>query len=158
MSDILDLFGDPIPANHGRRGRPAHIPTVGNRHKVSMLLACGWSNERIASALNVDLKTLRKHYVPELKCREVARDRLDATFIMNVWGQAQAGVVGAMRLFAELMEKNDVAVGHASFYYGQRQQDRAAKPERLGKKQLAERDALTAGEDSDWGNDLKPLN
>jgi DNA-binding NarL/FixJ family response regulator len=53
MGEILDLFGDPVPANWGQRGRPEHIPTQQNRNRVSMLVALGWSNKRIAAALFV---------------------------------------------------------------------------------------------------------
>jgi hypothetical protein len=47
MKHNLDLFGDPVPPNHGRRSRPAHIATRENRNKVLMLLALGWTNGRI---------------------------------------------------------------------------------------------------------------
>ena len=33
VSEIFDLFGDPIPENWGKRGRPQHIPTLKNRAK-----------------------------------------------------------------------------------------------------------------------------
>lgn len=159
MTQIFDLFGDPVPHNHGRRGRPQHIPTNENRRKVSMMLARGWSNERIAAVLRCTLPTLRKHYFSELKFRDVARDRIEAALAMRVWDQVEAGNVGAMRLFDRLMEKNDIAVGHASFYHGQRAPTAAPaeeKPERLGKKELANQAAQTAGEGSEWGDDLKP--
>ena len=80
---VYDLFGDPIPANWGERGRPAHIPTQQNR--VSMLVALGWTNPRIAAALYITLPTLRKHYFSELKFREVARDRLMTGVAMKLW-------------------------------------------------------------------------
>jgi hypothetical protein len=34
---IFDLFGNPVPGNHGGRGRLAHVPTLQNRNRVSML-------------------------------------------------------------------------------------------------------------------------
>lgn len=155
MDVILDLFGDPVPANHGRRGRPQHIPTQENRNKVNLLLALGWSNERVANGINVDLKTLKKHYFPELKVREAARDRLDARVMETLWIQFQAGNTGAGKAFVAMLEKNDIAVGHSSFYANQRD-GAEPKPERLGKKELAAQAAETAGEGSDWGDDLKP--
>ena len=54
----LDLFGDPVRVP-GRRGRPQHVASQRNRDKVVMLLALGWSNDRIANALVVSLPTLR---------------------------------------------------------------------------------------------------
>ncbi len=95
MSEIFDLFGDPVPSNWGGRGRPEHIPTQQNRNRVSMLVALGWSNARIAAALYVTQPTLRKHYFSELKFREVARDRLEAGVAMKLWEGVQAGNVSA---------------------------------------------------------------
>ena len=115
MSEILDLFGDPVPANWGERGRPEHLATQQNRNKVSMLVALGWSNKRIAAALFITLPTLRKHYFSELRFREVARDRLDAALSMKLWEQVQAGNVGAMKEFQKLLERNDLMLyGQAS--------------------------------------------
>jgi hypothetical protein len=42
----------------GAAGRPEHIPTQQNRNRVSMLVALGWSNKRIAAALFVTLPSL----------------------------------------------------------------------------------------------------
>lgn len=156
MEQFFDLFGDPVPANHGRRGRPQHVPTLENRNKVNMLLALGWNNERIAAALRVTQPTLRRHYFSELKFREVARDRLDATLAMHLWKQVDAGNVGAMREFQRLVERNDTMLGHASFYGRQQDEGQAESSSRLGKKELAAQAAETAGEGSDWGDDLKP--
>lgn len=78
MGQIFDLFGDPVPSNWGERGRPEHVPSQQNRNRVSLLVALGWSNARIASALFITQPTLRKHYFSELKYREVSRDRLVA--------------------------------------------------------------------------------
>lgn len=156
MTQILDLFGDPVPANRGRRGRPQHIPTQENRNKVNMLLALGWSNERIAAALRITQPSLRKHYFSELKYREVARDRLDATVAMKLWEQVEAGNVGAMREFNRFLEKNDIAVGHSAFYGQQRREVEAEREVPQGKKEHAAAAAQTAGEGTAWGNDLKP--
>jgi hypothetical protein len=58
----------------GRAGdgvlRPEHIATQQNRNKVMMLLAFGWGQDRIARAMGIDPKTLRKNYSRELKFRE----------------------------------------------------------------------------------------
>lgn len=106
----FDLFGDPVPANWGKRGRPQHVPTDVNRSKVSMFLALGWSNERIAAALFVTLPTLRKHYFSELKFRAVARDRLEGAIAMKLWAGVQDGNVGAIREFRRLLERNDLMI------------------------------------------------
>lgn len=153
MPQNFDLFGDPIPEGWGGRGRPPHIPHERNRHKVSMLVALGWSNKRIAATLVVDLKTLRKHYFPELKFREVARDRLDAKVAMKLWAEVEAGNVGAIKEFRKLLERNDLML------YGQT--SRPAAPElkppvklpKLGKKEIA----LEAAQHPDTGTTLGDL-
>jgi hypothetical protein len=132
----IDLFGDPIPANWGKPGRPEHVPSQQNRNKVSMLVALGWSNARIAGALFVTVPTLRKHYFSELHYRAVARDRLDASLAMTLWQEVQKGNVGAVREFNRFLERNDLML------FGQVSPDRGKKPKalKLGKKQ-AERQA-----------------
>lgn len=137
-SDV-DLFGDPVAENHGRRGRPQHVATRENRDKVVMGLALGWSNERLASALSITVPTLRKAYRRELKARDEQRDRLDAAYAMHLWNEVQAGNVGAMRLWAGYVERNDAML------YGQvkHPRDPGGKPKEppLGKKEQALRDA-----------------
>lgn len=108
MPEFFDLFGDPVPENWGKRGRPQHIPTAENINKVTMLVALGWSNERVANSLNITLPTFRKHYFSLVKrLRDTARDRLDASFAMHLWKQVQDGNAGAMRLWLAFMERND---------------------------------------------------
>lgn len=134
MSVIFDLFGEPVPANWGQRGRPEHIASQQNRNRVSMLVALGWSNKRIAEALFVTLPTLRKHYFSELKFREVARDRLNATMATKLWDLFMSGNVAAGKEFRDLLEKNDLML------YGQTAQPAkpdVAKEPKLGKKEAA---------------------
>ena len=157
VTDNFDLFGDPVAANHGGRGRPQHVPTLENRNRVNMLLACGWSNERIAGALRVTLPTLRKHYFSELKSRAVARDRLDAAVMMRAWDGVQKGNVSAIRLFGHLLERNDLM----NFGQAIKPRDAAradapapeAKAPKLGKKEAA----VVAAHSPDAGTPLGEL-
>jgi hypothetical protein len=119
-----------------------------------MLLALGWSNERIANVLHVTMPTLRKHYFSELKVRDSARDRLDATVAMTFWGQFQAGNTGAGREFIRLLERNDMAFGLRGTATPAPTAD-AEKAEKLGKKELANREAQTAHKGTDWGTLLQ---
>jgi ATP/maltotriose-dependent transcriptional regulator MalT len=73
MTQAFDLFGDPIPENWSGRGRPPHIPCQGNRNKVSMLLALGCSNERIARALRVAKGALQGFHAHGRMCSCVSR-------------------------------------------------------------------------------------
>ena len=101
MSQVFDLFGDPVPDNHGGRGRPQHLPTTENRNKVTLLLALGWSNSRIANAIHITQPTLRKHYFSVIKFREAQRDRMDAAMASILWKQFQDGSVAAGKAFVE---------------------------------------------------------
>lgn len=132
----LDLFGDPVPSNWGMRGRPEHVVTDQNRKRVSMLLALGWSNARIAAALFVTVPTLRKHYFSELRFRAVARDRLDAVIAMKLWDGVQEGNVGSIREFRRLLERNDLMVPPSNRAAAASASNKA-KVAQLGKKDAA---------------------
>ncbi|HEX9768418.1 MAG TPA: hypothetical protein VGA50_04505 [Kiloniellales bacterium] len=139
----FDLLGDPIPENWASRGRPPHIPTARNRVKVRLLLAEGRTKVYIARALRITKETLTKHYFVELRQRAEARPALEAELFMRNWELAQAGNVGALKLLFQRFEKLDLVVPPA--------REPEAKPEKLGKKEAADRTAQTAHEESGWG-------
>ncbi len=144
----VDLFGDPVPANWGLRGRPEHVPSEQNRRKVNMLLALGWSNKRIAAALFVTLPTLRKHYFSELKYRDVARDRLDARLALMLWEGAEKGLIGSQREFLKLLDRNDLMNPR-----GTKSQAKAKPPKlaAIGKKEAALQAARVPDPDTTLG-------
>ncbi|MES5483589.1 hypothetical protein QMZ05_12595 [Bradyrhizobium sp. INPA03-11B] len=144
MDQIFDLFGDPVPANWGQRGRPEHIPTQQNRNRVSMLVALGWGNGRIAAAMFVTVPTLRKHYFSELAHRRVARDRLEANIAMKLWDGVMAGNVTAIREFQAFKDRNDRMEIERTMGSAQGGESRS---ERVGKKQLDARRAADADAD-----------
>lgn len=143
MADIFDLFGDPVPANWGGRGRPQHIATVEYRNKVKLLLAFGWSNGRIACALGITEPTLRKHYFSELKFRGEQRDRMDASLAMRLWKEVEGGSVSAMKEFRKLVEVND----RMEIERSMGSQPAADKTQAAGKKDLDRRRAIDADAD-----------
>jgi hypothetical protein len=145
MDEVFDLFGDPVRPYNPKGGRPAHIATQENRDKVSLLLAFGWSNERIAQALHVCLPTLRSRYFSELRARDQMRDRLDAALAMRMWREAQTGNVGAARLFVQLVDRNDLRV------LGGPQRRAEPKPPKLGKKEAAALEAQTPDTETPLG-------
>ncbi|UGX98250.1 hypothetical protein G6321_00025235 [Bradyrhizobium barranii subsp. barranii] len=117
-----------------------------------MLVAMGWSNERIAGALDVTQPTLRKHYFAELRLRDVARDRIDSEVLMKLWEGVQAGSVSAIRQFRAELDRNDL------MEYGQTRKPRKAAPAdkpvkvpKLGKKEQAELDARSPDAGSTLG-------
>jgi hypothetical protein len=152
VEPIFDLFGQPIPEGRGKRGRPEHVASVENRNKVSMLLALGWANPRIANALGISLPTLRKNYFHELRYRETARDRLEARRLEMAWKMAEGGNVGAFKEFGKLMDRNDQMLAERSFT--EQPTDNQAAP-KVGKKEAAAQAAESAGEGSEWGDDLR---
>ena len=133
VSESFDLLGDPIPPGWGKRGRPQHIATEQNRNKVMMLLAFGWSNERIAKALSITAPTLRKSYSRELRYRDEARARLDAGLAFKLLQLAEAGNVAAAKEFRKVLERNDLVMPAAA--------PKPEKPPKLGKKEQALVDA-----------------
>lgn len=154
------LFGWLHSPRKGERGRPPHVWSPENSNKIKLLLALGWSNERIANAVGVTLPTLRKHYFSELKVRALARDALDAERFNQLWAAAEKGNVGAMREVARFIEANDQVLRAARERQGQApvaeqpevQPERRALP--VGKKQAAA-DAAANAIASD--PDLAPL-
>jgi hypothetical protein len=128
----LDLFGDPIPEHWGRRGRPPHVPSVDNRNKVKMLLALGWTDERIANSLSISQPTLRKHYFLELKFRDEARDRLEARYAMLVWQGVEALSGAAFKEFRRIVDHGDAV--NADKKVRHRATD-GPRPQKLGKKE-----------------------
>lgn len=118
-----------------------------------MLLACGWSNERIAGALRITEPTLRKHYFSELKHRAVARDRLNAVLLMKGFEAVQGGNATAIRLFLQLIDRNDLMHFGQTLKATAKQPEKPAKPERVGKKAAA----LAAAHQPDAGTPMGEL-
>lgn len=144
MSEEIDLFGNPYVAKPTKRGRPQHAVTLKTRNRVSMLVALGWANPRIAVTIGVTLPTLHKYYFYELRQRDVARDRLEVRRLEMAWDMAEKGNVGAFKEFGKLVERNDRM---------EIERELSTKPpeppasERPGKKVQTEQRALDAEED-----------
>ncbi|WP_316158766.1 MULTISPECIES: hypothetical protein [unclassified Bradyrhizobium] len=119
-----------------------------------MLLACGWNNERIAGALRITEPTLRKHYFSELESRDVARDRLNAALLMKGYEAAQAGSATAIRMFLQLVDRNDLMMfGQPLKPSSAKKPEKPAKAEKVGKKAAA----LAAAHQPDAGSPMGEL-
>lgn len=140
MSMDFDLLGDPIPENWGRKGRPPFMVTDEKRRLVSTLLAFDWSLERIAAALNCSKPTMKKHFFRELKFREEQRARVEAKLLGSLMAEVEKGNVSAISKMFERFEKHD-RQRLAETY----QATKAAKPEKLGKKEQAKAAAAQVG-------------
>lgn len=143
-----DLWGEPVFRLARGRGRPKFEWTEENSHKVSMLLAMGWSNDRIAACIidprtgkNISKPTLKRYFRAELKIRDTARDMFFAKQLATAASHAFDGNVGAMRFLDKLVEKNDRMVAEAVV---SRSPKLESKPESLGKKEINALDAAEA--------------
>lgn len=155
MSDWdFDLLGEPIAPPREGAGRPEHVPTTRNRNKIIMLLAMGWTLKRIAPAIGVTTKTLRKHYSLQLKARDIALDRVKAGHAALLWEEASKGNVSALKEIGKIIAGVDAA--RFGLHADRDDDDEDEAPQRpLGKKAQADAAAKTAGENSDWGSDLR---
>jgi hypothetical protein len=154
----MDLFGNPVPAHFGMRGRPPYEPNQKDANKIKLLLALGWSNERVARAIGITQPTLRKYYFSLLKCRDYQRDMMEAERMTRLYEMGMAGNVGAIKEFDRLLERNDAMVAQAdvtSRPKADREERVKSDIRRMGKKEQAQQDAeqvsLGGGE---WGADL----
>lgn len=150
MDQNFDLFGDPVPENWGGKGRPAHIPTLENYNKVKLLLAMGVQVKQVAKSLGVTQPTLRQHYSSLLSQRRDMRARMDAVRYLRLWQESMKGNVAALKEFDRILERIDVASLSDQIEGAQ-----TKKPRQLGKKEAAQIAAETAGEGTDWGDDLQ---
>lgn len=146
VTDDFDLFGNPYVASPTKRGRPAHEVTKRTRNRVSMLVAMGWGNPRIATTLGVTLPTLHKHYFYELRQRDVARDRLDARRLELAWDLAEAGNIAALKEFSRLVDRND-RMEIERVMSEQSDGDAAPPAKPVGKKIVEEQRAIDADAD-----------
>lgn len=62
----LDLLGDPYRPLRDPRGRPSFAKSKENQLLVINLRAANWSEDQIATFMQCDPKTLRKHFSREL--------------------------------------------------------------------------------------------
>tara|TARA_R110000796_G_scaffold59308_1_gene136650 strand:+ start:80 stop:487 length:408 start_codon:yes stop_codon:yes gene_type:complete len=76
-----------------KSGRPEHEPTKALRDTVSMHAMVGTNQVDIASVLDIDPKTLRKHYRSELT---LAVAKANATIGGALFNKAKSGDTGAM--------------------------------------------------------------
>lgn len=147
-----------MPAHFGMRGRPPYKANQKDANKIKLLLALGWSNERVARAIGITQPTLRKYYFSLLKCRDHQRDMMEAERMTRLYELGVAGNVGAIKEFDRLLERNDAMVAQSDISSKPKdgRDDKADKPTpRLGKKEQAQQEAeelaLGGGE---WGADL----
>jgi hypothetical protein len=120
--------------------RPAFKPTPTQRYRVSVLAAARMPKVDIARALGIDAKTLGKHFADELSTGIAKRN---AEMLEAMFRAGKRGNVAAQKawLARQDLEPPPAAGGEAP-------------AEKLGKKEQAQRDALTADEGTSWSSIL----
>lgn len=119
-------------------GRPAHVPTDESRNLVESLSGFGIPQDEIARLVGIDPKTLRFHYADQIEL-----------------GGIKATAKVAQNLFTMACKPTREGLSAAIFWLKVRAGWSEYTPRRveetLGKKESAERDAMTAGEGNEWG-------
>lgn len=152
MTGNFDLLGDPIPEGFGKRGRPPHQVDDKKRSKVILLTAIGRTIAEIAMALGISEPTLKRYYFRELKSREEAKFRVEGTRLLKLYEGVEEGNVAANKELGKVLDKADRDEGPYGLRALATPQPRKSK---LGKKEEAANAAQSAGQDSDWGDDLR---
>jgi hypothetical protein len=106
-------------------GRPPYEPSQETREKVEILIAGGESEEDIARVVGLSRTTLRQHFAEELA---TGRAKRRADVLIAQYRTAVAGNASAQDKF---LKKSDLPVF----------QPQAPKEPKLGKKEIALRDA-----------------
>ena len=121
-----------------RAGRPAHVPTDDTRTMVESLSGFGIPQTEIARLVGIDPKTLRFHYADQIEL-----------------GTIKATAKVAQNLFTMACKPTREGLSAAIFWLKVRAGWSEYAPKRVeespGKKEAAERDALTAGDGNEWG-------
>ena len=137
-----------------KRGRRPFNPTAKHRDRVALLAAGGIPQQAIAAVLGCCERTLRNCFKAEL---ETGRAVKRAQNLERLEAAAKRGNVAAMKALAQAFdrgESQELRAGESAAE--RRERAEAAVLGRTSKRQLLERDALTAGQDTDWGTDLLP--
>ena len=145
-------LANPDPTS--KRGRKPFVPTAKQRDRVMLLSAGGLTEPAIAAVIGICERTLRNCFKAEL---EVGCGVKRAQNLERLEAAAKKGNVSAMKALAAAFDRGE----HQERIAGEtaaarRERAEAAVRERMSKRQLEQRDALTAGQDTDWGTDLMP--
>ena len=138
------------------RGRPQFKPSATQRRSVEQIVSCRDSKRMIARALNIDEDTLNKHFVEELE-NGAARKRREV--IDMVYKGAKKGNA---TLIKRLEEMTRISGAKEDLDQPENPKGKSAAPTsprapKRGKKEIQRDEALLAGQNSEWGEDLAPL-
>ena len=140
------------PHPPSKPGRRPFNPTAKHRDLVMLLTAGGIPQLVIAAMIGCCERTLRNCFKTELSTgRGVARARV----LQQLATAAKRGNVSAMKALAAAFDRGE----HQEQIAGEtaavrRERAETAVLERPSKKEIERRAALSAGEGTDWGDDL----
>lgn len=108
----FDLFGQPVPANKGKRGRPQHAY---NPEIFKSLIRCfglGWSQVRVAHSHSMSVPTMNKVYFStdrEKSFRDQACDIYEAELVARLDRQSAAGSATATEKLLARVDRSRIA-------------------------------------------------
>lgn len=150
-----DLFGNPVRASKGARGRPALEISDHDRDMVEAALARGWSNQRMADAVGMSTASLKRYFRAALKQRDSMRDKLElAANAKLIRAAIKDGNMSAMKQLREMLDRDGLTRRKQTLEAQQREAEAAGLG--LGKKEAAQRAAENALESDGWGDLLDP--
>lgn len=129
-------------------GRPPFNATPALRRDVRLMKADGWSDDRIAMRLAISRTTLLKHFGTELALG-ADLERLET--LRDLKRASKKGNASAIKMLLLITGNGnaiDALAGH---------DEPKARVRPKGKKEIAQEEAASAGQDGTWGDDLKPL-
>lgn len=126
-------------------GRRRHTVTDRSREKVAILAAAGMPETAIAAAVGISAPTLRRYYATELEIGPAVKR---AEVMTALYRTAIGGNVAAQKAVLEIFDKAALDAMDKAFTGAPAE----PKPERIGKKEAAQRAADEAATDSDWAD------
>lgn len=134
------------------RGRPAHVPTAATRRKVAIAAGGGMLHEQIAIALQISTDTLRKYYEHELSVGANQRrvDVLEALYRVVI----KKGSTSAAKVYLANEPQLAVPPAPQPSAPAAAPEAPAAPGQKLGKKEQAQADAVTAAQGTEWADIL----
>lgn len=145
----------PLADPHAKRktgrtagGRRRHVVSERHREKVAILAAAGMSETAIATAVGISVPTLRRYYASELEIGPAVKR---AEVVTALYRTAIGGNVAAQKAVLEIFDRASLEAMDNAFTGTPAE----PKPERLGKKEQAQRAADEAATESDWADLLR---
>lgn len=130
-------------------GRPAFEPTEDQRVEVERYLSCGMTEREIAHVLGISEPTLRKHFKDNL---DFGLSRRRAQIVNKMYEMAEANNATIVKRLDEVTGGEVRAT--VADQFGAVQEDGTPRRARLGKKEVENLEAHTAGDGTEWGDDL----